>query len=130
MKFTTALITLAIAAVASANKFPVPSGLTVQEASSKCGDKAQIACCNNVKYGGDSTVVQEGIAAGLLTVIGVDDLINQKCKQNIACCAQSPRSASDDLVGATLPCIALGSILKILSVFGYARGLIRGGSSS
>ncbi|KAL4769606.1 hypothetical protein BDW60DRAFT_209936 [Aspergillus nidulans var. acristatus] len=135
MKFI-GLATLSLFALASASKFPVPDSVTVAEGSSKCGDQAQLSCCNDVKYGGDTTVVQEGIAAGLLSdllgagsaadglgafsgcskldlslLIGVQDILNQQCKQNIACCAKSGGSADGDLVGATLPCIALGSIL-------------------
>ncbi|KAL4983396.1 hypothetical protein BDW68DRAFT_191375 [Aspergillus falconensis] len=126
MKFI-GLAALPLFALASASKFPVPDSVTVAEGSTKCGDQAQLSCCNYVKYGGDTTVVAEGIAAGLLSdllgagsaadglgafnVIGVEDILNQHCKQNIACCAKSGGSADGDLVGATLPCIALGSIL-------------------
>ncbi|KAL4908893.1 hypothetical protein BDW74DRAFT_174123 [Aspergillus multicolor] len=134
MKFL-ALASLSLFALASANKFPVPDSVTVKQGSAKCGDQAQLSCCNDVTYGGDTTVVQDGIASGLLSgllgagsaaeglgafnecskidvsVIGVQDILNQQCKQNIACCAASPGSADGDLVGATLPCVALGSIL-------------------
>ncbi|KAL4739853.1 hypothetical protein BDV11DRAFT_169627 [Aspergillus similis] len=128
------LATLSLFALASASKFPVPDSVTVAEGSSKCGDQAQLSCCNDVKYGGDTSVVQDGIAAGLLSdllgtgsaadglgafsgcskldvsaAIGVQDILNQKCKQNIACCAKS--GGRRDFVGATLPCIALGSVL-------------------
>ncbi|KAL3465026.1 hypothetical protein BJX64DRAFT_297792 [Aspergillus heterothallicus] len=146
MKLSAAIAALSLFAAASAfpnrtgsqgePKFPVPDSLTVNEASSKCGDQAQLSCCNKVKYGADTTEVADGLAAGLLSnllgagsaaeglgaftecskldvsvIIGVQDILNQQCKQNIACCAQSPGSADEDLVGATLPCIALGSIL-------------------
>ncbi|KAL4795183.1 hypothetical protein BDV19DRAFT_379072 [Aspergillus venezuelensis] len=135
MKFL-ALAAATLFTAATATQFPVPDGVTVKEASAKCGDKAQLSCCNNAKYGGDTTEVFDGLGAGLLSdilgagsasdglgvfdecskvdisvLIGVEDLINQQCKQNIACCAASPGSADEDLVGATLPCIALGSIL-------------------
>ncbi|KAI9375183.1 hypothetical protein BJX61DRAFT_540081 [Aspergillus egyptiacus] len=146
MKFTLGLAALSLFAAANAlpnleareapRAWDVPSDMTVEQASSKCGDQAQLSCCNDVRYGGDSTVVQEGIAAGLLSnllgtgsaseglgafsgcskldvaaAIGVQDILNQKCKQNIACCAQSGSSANGNLVGAALPCIALGSVL-------------------
>ncbi|KAL4753956.1 hypothetical protein BDW72DRAFT_190649 [Aspergillus terricola var. indicus] len=134
MKFI-GLVTLSLFALASASKFPVPDSVTVAEGSTKCGDQAQLSCCNDVKYGGDTTVVQEGLAAGLLSdllgfgsaaeglgaftgcskldvpIIAIQDFLNQQCKQNIACCAKSGGSADGDLVGATLPCVALGSIL-------------------
>ncbi|KAJ0417918.1 hypothetical protein BJY00DRAFT_315515 [Aspergillus carlsbadensis] len=124
------------AAVAALSLFAAASAVTVKEGSSKCGDQAQLSCCNKVKYGADTTVVADGLAAGLLSnllgagsaaeglgaftqcskldisfLIGVEDILNQQCKQNIACCINSPGSADGDLIGATLPCIALGSIL-------------------
>ncbi|KAL2870389.1 hydrophobin family protein [Aspergillus lucknowensis] len=145
MKFTFGVAALSLFAATSAfpnretqqeKRFPIPDGMTVGEGSSKCGDQAQLSCCNDVRYGGDSTVVADGIAAGLLSnllgagsaaeglgafsqcsklnvdlLIGLSDILNQQCKQNIACCANSPGSADGDLVGAALPCIALGSIL-------------------
>ncbi|KAL5339533.1 hypothetical protein BJX70DRAFT_363915 [Aspergillus crustosus] len=144
MKFAFGLAALSCFAAASAfpnrqneqPKFPVPDSLTVKEGSSKCGDQAQLSCCNKAKYGADTTVVANGLAAGLLSnllgagsaaeglgafsqcskldvsvLIGVEDILNQKCKQNIACCAASGASADGDLVGAALPCIALGSVL-------------------
>ncbi|KAL4886883.1 hypothetical protein BJY04DRAFT_43378 [Aspergillus karnatakaensis] len=144
MKLTFGLAALSLFAAASAfpnrqteqAKFPVPDSMTVKEGSSKCGDQAQLSCCNKAKYGADTTVVAEGLGAGLLSnllgagsaaeglgaftecskldvavLIGVQDILNQQCKQNIACCANSGGSASEDLVGATLPCIALGSII-------------------
>ncbi|KAJ5381747.1 Hydrophobin [Penicillium cataractarum] len=121
-------------------RWHVPSGMTVQEAQSKCGDQAQLSCCNKATYAGDTTDVNSSLGSGLLSnLIGsgsgaegagifdqcskldaavpiaigvsVQDLLNQKCKQNIACCANSPSDASNDLIGAALPCIALGSIL-------------------
>ncbi|KAL6234522.1 hypothetical protein BDW75DRAFT_251412 [Aspergillus navahoensis] len=134
MKFI-GLVIVSLFALASASKFPVPDSVTVGQGSSKCGDQAQLSCCNDVKYGGDTKVVADGIAAGLLsnllgagsaaeglgaftgcskldfTNLIVQDILNQKCKQNIACCARSGGSADGNLVGATLPCIALGSVL-------------------
>ncbi|OJJ48441.1 hypothetical protein ASPZODRAFT_1598261 [Penicilliopsis zonata CBS 506.65] len=117
-------------------KFPVPDDMTVQQAQAKCGDQAQLSCCNKATYAGDTTTVDSGILSGALSnligagsgaeglglfdqcsklpiaaVIGVQDILNQQCKQNIACCQNSPSDASDDLVGLGLPCIALGSIL-------------------
>ncbi|KAJ5461773.1 Hydrophobin [Penicillium daleae] len=114
--------------------------MTVKEAQSECGDQAQLFCCNKAAYAGDTTDVNSGLGGGLLSnLIGSDsvadgtgifdqcskldaqlhvvavaplqDLINQRCKQNIACRANSPSDASNELIGAGLPCIALGSIL-------------------
>ncbi|KAJ5562460.1 hypothetical protein N7535_003086 [Penicillium sp. DV-2018c] len=121
-------------------KFPVPENMTVKQAQAKCGDQAQLSCCNKATYAGDTTDVNSAMLAGtlsnligsgsgasglglfdqcskldlqipLLIAVPVQDLINQKCKQNIACCQNSPSSANSNLVGLGLPCVALGSIL-------------------
>lgn len=121
-------------------RWKVPKGMTVKEAQSKCGDQAQLSCCNKAVYAGDTTDVNSGIGGGLLSnligtgsgasgagifdqcskldvqipiliAVPIQDLLDQRCKQNIACCASSPSTASNDLVGAGLPCVALGSIL-------------------
>ncbi|KAJ5948391.1 conidial hydrophobin Hyp1/RodA [Penicillium verhagenii] len=42
---------------------------------------------------------------------GVDQLINQKCKQNIACCQNTESNADGDLIGVAIPCVALGSLI-------------------
>lgn len=146
MQFSITAVFLGLAAFAAAApaqhekpRFPVPGDLTVKQAQSKCGDQAQLSCCNKAVYAGDTTDVNSGILGGTLSnligagsgasgagifdqcskldvqipIIGIpiQDAINQKCKQNIACCANSPSTASNDLVGAGLPCVALGSIL-------------------
>ncbi|KAJ5378696.1 fungal hydrophobin [Penicillium cosmopolitanum] len=154
MQFSIAAIAVAFASLAAAMptesgmqnqeagqvRFPVPKGMTVKEAQSKCGDQAQLSCCNRATYAHDTTDVNKGLGAGLLSnlvgtgsgsegagifdqcskldvqipiivAVPIQDLINQRCKQNIACCATSPSTASNDLVGAGLPCVALGSIL-------------------
>jgi hypothetical protein len=48
-------------------RFPVPEGMTVKEAQAKCGDQAQLSCCNHATYAGDTTDVNEGILAGTLS---------------------------------------------------------------
>ncbi|KAJ5805874.1 uncharacterized protein N7503_003476 [Penicillium pulvis] len=153
MQFSISAIALAFATMAAAMpteslqaqehggvRFPVPKGMTVKEAQAKCGDQAQLSCCNKATYAGDTTDINSGIGGGLLgnliaggsgsdglgvfdqcskldvqipilIAVPIQDLINQKCKQNIACCANSPSTASSDLIGAGLPCVALGSIL-------------------
>ncbi|KAJ5196883.1 fungal hydrophobin [Penicillium cf. viridicatum] len=121
-------------------RFAVPDNMTVKQAQAKCGDQAQLSCCNKAVYAGDTTDINSGILGGTLSnligsgsgasglglfdqcskldlqipvLIGIpiQDLINQKCKQNIACCQNSPSSANSDLIGLGLPCVALGSIL-------------------
>ncbi|KAL3457556.1 hypothetical protein BJX64DRAFT_295853 [Aspergillus heterothallicus] len=144
MKFTTAFGFLSLLAAASALpsaglnpiRFTVPDDMTIEQGSSKCGDQAQLSCCNEADYAGDTTKVADGIAAGLLSnligggsgadgvglfsqcsklnvrlLISPGDILNQQCKQNIVCCANSEHSASHNLVGASLPCVALGSLV-------------------
>lgn len=103
-------------------RFSVPDNMTVKQAQAKCGDQAQLSCCNKAVYAGDTTDINSGILGGTLSnligsgsgasglglfdqcskldlqipvLIGIpiQDLINQKCKQNIACCQNSPSSA-------------------------------------
>jgi hypothetical protein len=103
-------------------RFPVPDDMTVKQAQAKCGDQAQLSCCNKATYAGDTTDVNSGMLGGtlsnligsgsgadglglfdqcskldlqipILIAIPIQDLINQKCKQNIACCQNSPSSA-------------------------------------
>ncbi|EAW12669.1 hydrophobin family protein [Aspergillus clavatus NRRL 1] len=120
-------------------RFPVPEEMTIKQGTEKCGDQAQLSCCNKATYAGDSTDIDSGILAGTLKnligggsghqglglfdqcskldlqipIIGIpiQDLINQQCKQNIACCQKSTADASGSLIGLGLPCVALGSIL-------------------
>jgi hypothetical protein len=48
-------------------RFPVPESMTVKQAQAKCGDQAQLSCCNHATYAGDTTDVNEGILAGTLS---------------------------------------------------------------
>ncbi|KAB8071300.1 hypothetical protein BDV29DRAFT_159599 [Aspergillus leporis] len=102
-------------------KAPIPQSMTVKEAVEKCGEAAQLSCCNKVTYAGDTTVVGGGLSnilgsgsgstgASLATecsyihvplVINVLALLNQECQQNVACCQKSSGSL----------CITLGSLL-------------------
>ncbi|KAL3433212.1 fungal hydrophobin [Aspergillus tetrazonus] len=112
-------------------RFLVPDNVTVKQGSSKCGDQAQLSCCNKAEYAGDTTKVTSGPLSGLLgsgsgaeglglfsqcskldvALLLAEDILNQQCKQNIVCCANDEHSADNDLIGVSLPCIALGSLL-------------------
>ncbi|KAK1144287.1 hypothetical protein N8T08_005700 [Aspergillus melleus] len=119
-------------------KFPAPKGMTVKEGQEKCGDQAQLSCCNKASVGGDTTNVHKGggqlsgvLGSGsasegaslfsecskldaqvtVLLLLGVQDVLDQQCNQNVACCQSNGGDASDSLVGASLPCVALGSLL-------------------
>jgi hypothetical protein len=48
-------------------RFPVSQDTTVEQASTKCGDQAQLSCCNEVTYAGDTTTEQQGVLAGALS---------------------------------------------------------------
>lgn len=48
-------------------RWHVPHGMTVKEAQSKCGDQAQLSCCNKATYAGDTTDVNSGLAGGVLS---------------------------------------------------------------
>lgn len=79
MQFSLTAIALAFATLAAAMphesglesqgdvRWKVPKGMTVKEAQSKCGDQAQLSCCNKAVYAGDTTDVNSGIGGGLLS---------------------------------------------------------------
>jgi hypothetical protein len=117
-------------------RFPVPDDITVKQATDKCGDQAQLSCCNKATYAGDTTDIDEGVLAGTLKnllgavgpgseglglfeqcshldipIIAIADIVNKRCQQNIACCQRTESDASGSLIGIALPCIALGSLL-------------------
>lgn len=48
-------------------RFPVSQDTTVEQASTKCGDQAQLSCCNEATYAGDTTTEQQGVLAGALS---------------------------------------------------------------
>lgn len=47
-------------------RWHVPHSMTVQEAQSKCGDQAQLSCCNKATYAGDTTDLNAGALSNLL----------------------------------------------------------------
>ncbi|KAE8374250.1 hypothetical protein BDV26DRAFT_284452 [Aspergillus bertholletiae] len=119
----------------SKNQFNLPKELNTQQAAEKCGDNAQLTCCNKQVRSGDFTEVEDGLLAGLLSnILGngqgseglglLDECTNipvapvipivtpqEQCKQPIACCQNTKGSADSSLIGLGLPCIALGSLL-------------------
>ncbi|RJE21728.1 Conidial hydrophobin Hyp1 RodA [Aspergillus sclerotialis] len=126
-----------VAAAPSGKHFPVPDDMTVKQAQAKCGDQAKLSCCNKANYG-DTTNVNPGVLSGLLSNLGgngglglfdgcselnlnipvvnlipvnVQDLVNKRCQQNIACCQNSPSHSDGNLVGVAVPCIALGALI-------------------
>ncbi|QKX61189.1 uncharacterized protein TRUGW13939_08336 [Talaromyces rugulosus] len=112
------------------------SDVSVEEAKAACGNDNQISCCNDATITGDQVEVETGPLSGALknllggkngakglglfdkcsklnldVLIGLNDLISNQCKQNIACCQGNSADSSGDLVGVNLPCVALGSLL-------------------
>jgi hypothetical protein len=82
MQFTISAVILALAGFAAAApaealnnsvegherpRFKVPDGMTVKEAQAKCGDQAQLSCCNKATYAGDTTDVNSGMLGGTLS---------------------------------------------------------------
>jgi hypothetical protein len=74
MQFTLSTVVLAFAGLAVAipaqqdsPRFPVPDDLTVEQAQAKCGNKAQLSCCNTATYAGDTTNINSGTLSGVLS---------------------------------------------------------------
>ncbi|KAF7134054.1 hypothetical protein CNMCM5793_005634 [Aspergillus hiratsukae] len=147
MKFTTSIAALLLAISAAAMEvsergvtgwggdYPtLPSDMTITEAASKCGDQAQLSCCNKAKRTGDVTdmggLLKNALGGGsgnspveifdqcskldvkvAVLAVPIHDILNQECKQNVACCQSNPGDASGNLLGADLACVALGSVL-------------------
>ncbi|RYP79367.1 hypothetical protein DL769_002991 [Monosporascus sp. CRB-8-3] len=133
MRFSiTALLSLVAGALAVPHQpAAIPRGITVREAGDVCGQNMVLNCCNEIDTSGDSTNVASGLLAGLLQgvlqdgelglfngcsdlsvtgLIGVSDLLNEQCTQNVACC-QDNDIHQDGLVNVGLPCVAIGGIL-------------------
>ncbi|GFF31380.1 rodlet protein [Aspergillus udagawae] len=106
---------------------------TLQQAQNKCGDHTTLSCCNHVSKVGDTNAFNFGILNGLLGnaisgpegvgilsgcqkisvtgLLGLSDLLNKGCQQNVACCQDNKSVASDGLINVATPaCVALGSI--------------------
>ncbi|KAI1822742.1 hypothetical protein F4861DRAFT_374077 [Xylaria intraflava] len=137
MRFTVAaVLTFAIGALAMPSPSPpvsngIPGDVTVGQAGDSCGRDLELSCCNEVHQSGDQNFDADGILAGALqgvladgnlglfsgcskltvtALIGIDDLLNSQCKQNVACCQHSG-TQQEGLVNVGLPCVALSSLL-------------------
>ncbi|RHZ54241.1 hydrophobin family protein [Aspergillus thermomutatus] len=106
---------------------------TLEQAQNKCGEKTTLSCCNHVSKVGDTKSFNYGALNGLLGntlsgpegvgilsgcqkisvtgLLGLSDLLNKQCQQNVACCQDSDTTATGGLVNVALPCVALGSII-------------------
>ncbi|RHZ49720.1 hypothetical protein CDV55_102907 [Aspergillus turcosus] len=147
MKFTTSIAAVLLAVSAAAMEvssrgvtnwggdYPtLPGDMTVSEAAAKCGDQAQLSCCNHAVRSGDVTdmggILKNALGGGsgndiveifdqcskldvqvAILAIPIQDALNQRCKQNVACCQANEGDASDNLLGVDLACVALGSVL-------------------
>ncbi|EAW22135.1 hydrophobin family protein [Aspergillus fischeri NRRL 181] len=139
MKFLAVVSLLAATALALPNAgvvhptFASADKYTLQQAQNKCGDHTTLSCCNHVSKVGDTTAFNYGILNGLLgnaisgpegvgilsgcqkisvtALIGVNDLLNKQCQQNVACCQDNKSVATGGLINVATPaCVALGSI--------------------
>ncbi|KAK5996829.1 Rodlet protein [Cladobotryum mycophilum] len=158
MFLATIAITIAsVAAAPNVQSYPSSGGppfdgITVGQAIDACGNNLKLECCNDVDKSVDidhNAAVFGGLIGslgGLLdhshlgifdqcstlsvtALIGVDSLLNNHCKQNVACCQDSPSTAAGGLVNAGLPCVALGGVLLALSEIELVRELCLQGSS-
>ncbi|KAJ5197046.1 conidial hydrophobin Hyp1/RodA [Penicillium cf. viridicatum] len=147
MKIFATVLVFAVTAIAMSHsgdgvRFPVDHNTTIQQAQAKCGNDANVSCCNKATYTHDITsantgplpgVVQTALGGGpgsdglglfrqcndvstqvpVLNIVGgsIDQPVEQKCKQNIACCQLSPSQDNGNSVGAVVPCVALGSLI-------------------
>jgi hypothetical protein len=48
-------------------RFSVPDDMTVHQAQAKCGDQAQLSCCNKATYAKDTTDAEKDLLAGALS---------------------------------------------------------------
>ncbi|KAF2973202.1 hypothetical protein GGR58DRAFT_404343 [Xylaria digitata] len=134
MRFSVAAVfTFALGALAAPTAQGPPGGgdVTVGVAGDTCGKDLELSCCNKVTQTGDSINEAQGILAGTLTgllengdvgifdgcsklsvaaLIGVQDLLNPTCRQQVACCQHSGTN-QEGLVNVGLPCVALDSVL-------------------
>ncbi|BCR87742.1 uncharacterized protein ACHE_40306A [Aspergillus chevalieri] len=110
--------------------------VTLKQAQNKCGSQAKVSCCNKKIESGDSYnqnkgLLSGGILNGLLggkgseglgvfdqcnelsvtALLGLDDILSDQCKQNIACCDDSNAKAEGGLVNVALPCVVLQDLL-------------------
>ena len=106
MKFFAVAAAFAATAVALPNAngpHKDPKQLTLEQAQNTCG-KAQVSCCNKKIESGDSKESNSGILSGILndllggnngdgialfdqcSKLDIADLLNDKCKNNVACC--------------------------------------------
>ena len=136
MKFFAVAAAFAATAVALPNAngpHKDPKQLTLEQAQNTCG-KAQVSCCNKKIESGDSKESNSGILSGILNdllggnngegialfdqcskldipILALADLLNDKCKNNVACCDATNAEAENGLVNVALPCIQIQDLL-------------------
>lgn len=107
-------------------RFSVPDDMTVKQAQAKCGDQAQLSCCNKALYAGDKSrrsgielfdqCSKLDIQIPILIAVPIQDLVNQNCKQNVACCQHSASTA----VSILISCLLDGLTNSVGLRFGWA----------
>ncbi|KAF3904989.1 Hydrophobin [Arthrobotrys entomopaga] len=111
--------------------FPAPQDVTVAQAAQTCGKDLELSCCDDTNLSVDSSTKAAGalgldvkdilgkvgifgkcntITVPVVNLIPVNNLLNNQCKQNVACCQGSGTQQSGAL-NAGLPCIGLSSLI-------------------
>ncbi|KAK6212370.1 hypothetical protein LQW54_005323 [Pestalotiopsis sp. IQ-011] len=106
--------------------------VTVGSAGDVCGEDLELSCCNKGDTDDHSTDVASGLLSsldiagdllkgaaffggcskldlglGAVAGLGLTDLLNQQCKQSVACCQHSGGAPQQGLINAQLPCVAV-----------------------
>ncbi|KAK6345943.1 hypothetical protein TWF730_010282 [Orbilia blumenaviensis] len=111
--------------------FPAGDQITQVQANKACGKDMTLNCCNDVdisnsgqnKAAGllglnvDDVLGKVGlfgkcsdISIPVLNLVPLGSLLNNKCKQNVACC-QDSGTTQNGILNVGLPCVALGSLI-------------------
>ncbi|KAJ5998153.1 hypothetical protein N7499_005468 [Penicillium canescens] len=135
MKFFIPAVLLAATAMALPSANSNVSDNKVKDAVNKCGNDAQMSCCNKINknegvsqnnigvlsnvlgaIGSDGLGIGQGctqldIPVSVLGAAGLTDFLKKNCQQNIACCQDTSSEAHHNLVGVAAPCVSFGSLL-------------------
>lgn len=102
-------------------RFPVPDDMTVKQAQAKCGDQAQVSCCNHATYAGDTTDVNKGLLAGTLSHLlgtgsGAEGLgLFDQCSQVDVQCESSLLYETEDTINDfPVPALHLAQVQDLI----------------
>ncbi|KAF5661068.1 hydrophobin [Fusarium denticulatum] len=119
-----AFLTTAIAASPQVKRLPPLDKITVEEAIDICRDDMTVYCCesfHNEKIGNvvrNDPKLPDGLGMGDecykldIDAVGfVNQLLNNECQANAACCQPNDPIVDDGDIGVSIPCVALSSML-------------------